>query len=693
MQSRVLGAFRYRDAIVAVVIAGFATFVALRYIAAFRTTGEKQVFYQETFGPAVMEACGRGFVNPAPQAIPSLDAFLAGNSETFECRAVPASVATIAVTPMQDVSRYLLAASAVCFRMFGVRWPALDWLAAGLFAVTAVLFYTALRLVAGPILSASLTVLTILSPLQLANLPHIRDYSKAPFFVAAAAGLVWIMAPRRPRAIFIAAFGLGALMGVGLGFRTDVMLYVPPFVAGLLVCTPDGSSSPWRVRAGACALCLAACIALSWPILRVYSSGQSLWHVALLGLTTPFDRVLGVQPSLYEFGDQYRDTYVNVVSRSYWWRVHHAPVVDEVAYAAATGEYYRRLFAEFPADFVTRAWAAVLKSLDLPVNLNVARVVPYGITAGWLNKLFWYRWWLLSWFEGLALPLLAALAIGLSAAGRWIAALFLVTFIAFSAGITSLQFQPRHFFHLEMLDYWIFAAFVGWLMAVVSRWRGRSSPESARAIRMRPVMIFAVALVAMVVMPIAVLRAYQSRGVSALLTGYESAPVWPVDIREQTSKGIVRLGIALEAPPVLPSAQMLVTTLDAGMCGGGVDLTVRYEGDPYGQRDFTRSIRLVPQALAGGTTAVFLPVYDSIDVVGRVTFVGLEVPEGQRHCIRSVARLSDAGQFPLLLTTVLPAGWRAQPLYERIDPVETHPSMITPLVGKVWYRTRRLLRL
>jgi hypothetical protein len=692
MYARSRHAILLRDTLAVSAIVVFAMFAGVRYIAAFRSAGGAPFFYQEMFGPAVMHACGRGFVNPAPAAVPSLDAFLAVRSDTFDCAALPQSVASTALTQMQVGHRYLVLASGMCWRMLGVRWSALDWLTAGLFAITAVTLYLAFRLVVGTTLSAVLTVLAVFSPLHLDNLPHLRDYAKAPFFIIAATGLAWAMSPRRPRRIFAVALTVGTLVGLGIGFRVDVMMYLPPVVFGLLASTPE-SSTPWRVRLVAAALCISACVVSAWPILRVYSSGENLWHVALLGLMTPYDHQLGIQPSVYEFGDQYRDTYVNNVATSYWMRVHHTPGSDPRMYPAVTGEYYRRLFVTFPADFVTRAWAAVVKSLNLPVDLNVARIAPFAVTARWLSSLYRFRWWVLSWFDGVVPLLLLAVAIGL-AMRRWLAAIFLIGFVALSAGVTSLQFQPRHFFHLEMIDYWIFGAAAGGLSAVVSKWKMQSSAagSAGRALALRA-FTFAIAIAAVVVLPIAVLRAYQSRSVSALLTRYDSAATSPVDMREGISNGVAYLGI----PPVIPSltapsTRMLVTTFDASMCGESIDLTFRYIPDPYGQRDFTRSFHVDAHALAEDTK-VFFPAYYSLDAVGRVEFVGLEVPARQRACIRSVSRFSNADAFPLLLTTLLPADWRRVPLYERIDPLESHPSMITPLVGKVWYRARSLSHL
>jgi hypothetical protein len=681
------------DAAIAGAVALFAAFVAFEYLAAVRANGAVPFLNQEMFGPAVMQACGRGFVNPPPQAVESLDTFLAARSPSFSCLDLPPQLAPAAMAPGQDVSRYLLMASALCWRVAGVRWSALDWLAAALFVATAVAFYVACRAVAGRVLSTIATLLACISPLQLTNLPNIRDYSKAPFFAIAAAGIAWVLVPRPARAIVAAACLTGALIGVGVGFRADVMLYLPALVAALALSVPAAARSVWRVRLVACTLCVIAFFAVSWPILRVYSSGQSLWHVALLGLTTPLDDALGIRRSLYDFGDQYRDAYVSVVTNSYWLRTHHE-VLTTATYAAATGEYYRRLFVTFPADFVTRAWAAVLKSLDLPFDLRVANVTPDGITAGWLSKLYWYRWWTLSWFQGLALPLLIAFALKLWNERR-AAAVFLMAFVSLSAGITSLQYQPRHIFHLELVACWIFAAAFGWIAAVITRRVRLSAPAGGWRGAVTSSAIFVIALVAVVAGPVLLLRAYQSYSAATLLTAYESAPQTPVEVRDAVDGGIARLELpALAGVSRAPAAaEMIVTTVDTDRCREAVALTIRYARDPEGQFNFTRSLRIEAGGARGGTRVLFPVYFAHRDIAPRLSFVGLEVAESQRQCVGAISRFAHPDTFALLLTTELPPDWRARRLYERIDPLEIHPSMVTPFVGKLWYRGRTLLHL
>ena len=60
-------------------------------------------------------------------------------------------------------------------------------LLSALFAASLAAGYIALRLVAGPVLSIIGVLLWLGSPMHLGNLPHLRDYSKTPFFVVSRA--------------------------------------------------------------------------------------------------------------------------------------------------------------------------------------------------------------------------------------------------------------------------------------------------------------------------------------------------------------------------------------------------------------------------------------------------------------------------------------------------------------------------
>ena len=81
----------------------------------------------------------------------------------------------------------------------------------------------------------------VVSPVQLANLPHLRDYSKAPFTVALVMILVaLVLRPRRTRDVLLLSLGYGLVMGVGYGFRTDLLVDIPPFLISVALFLPVG---------------------------------------------------------------------------------------------------------------------------------------------------------------------------------------------------------------------------------------------------------------------------------------------------------------------------------------------------------------------------------------------------------------------------------------------------------------------
>ena len=87
--------------------------------------GGKPKFYQEQFGPAVMVACGHGYVNPEKGLDAELDALLALNRDDFRCSPELAGIARLPLTSMQRAYRYLITAVGWTWRLQGhVAWSA-----------------------------------------------------------------------------------------------------------------------------------------------------------------------------------------------------------------------------------------------------------------------------------------------------------------------------------------------------------------------------------------------------------------------------------------------------------------------------------------------------------------------------------------------------------------------------------------
>src|SRR5262252_9726762 len=92
-------------------------------------------FYQEEFGPAVMVAVGRGFVNPSLVPGSRLDDFLAVRRTSLD-RADAANAVEIPLDQFQQATRYLLLAFGYVWKMAGISWSAVGTVAGALCGLT-----------------------------------------------------------------------------------------------------------------------------------------------------------------------------------------------------------------------------------------------------------------------------------------------------------------------------------------------------------------------------------------------------------------------------------------------------------------------------------------------------------------------------------------------------------------------------
>src|SRR5207253_2204779 len=214
-----------------------AAFVGVEwYMAQFRAGGGTPEFYQAEFSPAVMQACGRGFVNPdAPVA--GLSAFLGRQADTFQCGELPLVLRTRSLNGL------------------------------GIAAVE-----------------------------------------------------------RRPRRLLALGIAFGAVEGLGFGMRTDMILNFVPFLLVLFAAPHATFVRGLATKLAVATAAAATFIAVSYPVVRTYTQNSSLWHVVLLGLTSPYDENLriGFPRPAYSFPYVHNDGYIETVIRAYWSRLHPA---------------------------------------------------------------------------------------------------------------------------------------------------------------------------------------------------------------------------------------------------------------------------------------------------------------------------------------------------------------------------------
>jgi hypothetical protein len=655
------------------------------YLPAFRAAGGRGMSYYDEFGPAVMAACGRGFTNPVSRSIPALDTFLLEGTASFDCRSLGERPPVIAIDDFQSATRNLLFAAAVIWRVAGISWKALDSLAATMFAVSLAAAYLVMRFVIGRPLALIGTFLWAISPMHLANVPHLRDYSKAPFFALTALAMALAIRSEKPRTLIALGAVFGFVQGIGFGMRTDVGLNFAPFFLVLFVLGSGALNRNLRSKGVAAGVTLFVFAVTAWPVLNGYRHTEGLWHVSLLGLTTPFDNALNLRRAPYDFGYLYDDSYMSTVIHAYWYRVHDAAQVslhNSGLYDEACKEYYRLLLSTFPGDFLTRMAGSALHVLNLPFSISYG-IVPIGITnavATWLSEV---RAWIMLAFAG-AGPMIAVLLLTLIGMRDRIAVCVAFVVLAFWSTYPYLQFHGRHVFHLEMLVIVI----VLWTAALsVRTFRDVYATREWKDAGRRGLQSLAViaAFICVAIAGIGTARLVQGPRVRAMLGRYADAAVERLDVEHVTEGDrLVRLSpLVFEPADTRARIQQAMLVLEiTSLCDlREVPVHVRYEALGTGELDFSRDLTVAAPVHAGASR-VFLPVYSIEQADGRLSrFVGVDVPTSSATCVR-ISRARELEHEPLLLNATLPEDWQSQPVYQ--------PLYIGPLIPeRVWLRVAR----
>ena len=358
-------------AIAAMLLAGSGVW-ATRFWNAWIASGGQPSFYQNYFEPAVMVACGKGFVvsqGPRPQV---LEDFLNRRRDAMACSDLPADLPVGRRGLFTGAWIYLQTTVGWAWRVLGISWSRMGPLFGLLFGIVIALAYGIFRLGMGRALALVGALGLATSCIHLENLPHLRDYAKAPFTLALVLILgILVARPVRRGTLLALAVAYGAVLGIGYGFRTDFLINVPVFLIVVFAFLDGGVGKNLVLKAAASLVCLATFAAVSWPVTSaVYQEGGCQWHVALLGMQSPFDDSLHLAPAPYEFGYAYSDPYVIATVQGFAHRTQPAgapiPHYCSHEYDVQSGRLLKTIVTTFPGDFVARAYASVLQIAELP---------------------------------------------------------------------------------------------------------------------------------------------------------------------------------------------------------------------------------------------------------------------------------------------------------------------------------------
>ncbi len=707
---------------------GFVGLIAgLQYLGVFESESSKHLSVEPRFlARAAMIASGHGSFFPDLDATPALKDFLCQRTEALAPGSLPESIPSSGDTS-EAYHRYLAYSVGAVWWALGISWAAAKFYMALLFGLTMAAAYGVFRLGMGRTASLLATALYMTSPPLIDMLFDMRDFGKAPFFLGALLVMGWLLkgGGRLARILPLAAL-LGLVVGVGLGFRQDLIVCVPPALVVLLVCSlgEAGLGTAKRVLPAVLFL-LAFCLAAS-PMFTRMEGGAQPYHPLVQGFSTEHRETVGLEQASYEPLALREDYYVFATVADYHKRVLPDPgpiKFNDAAAMRANRAWLLQSARTFPADPIARVYAAtrwVLSSDAYHQPSGAPRCYPPAGLQPVHEAFAAHMKCFGPVYAGATLLLVA----WYSPAG----ALGLLLLTLYFCGYVALSFQYRHAFHLAFVPLWVFAfvlekALTGAVSLRHPRlrtdlWNLLASPRKWWVPRLAGLAAFVAVAVVLLAGPLWGARVYQARGVERLVQDYRNAALEPVPTARELLSGWMLFrpeaawALAERGRDLLPTAFALgarslgfpglpeATAHFAGCYLAArswrsvwqtetqylaVDLVpsaqeryvlIRYEADgPVA--DFSHVLAIPPvQEPADGTVRYFFPAYSIVvppetgalqpraDV--QISFAGIGLPAGEGDDFQGLFRVEELGPFPLLLNFALPPTGVAPRKYQRL---------------------------
>jgi len=653
------------------------------------------------FAPSVMVATGRGLVDTDASAIPELAEFLQLRRAVLRPDQLPAQIQTGELTDFLNRHRYLLYLTGVVWRFFGISWEMLKVLLVAFFCVTVGIVYGVFRLGMNRVLSTVGAILFMTAPFVLTMMASPRDFIKGPFILAVILVLGYLIKRRvTPRAFLGLALLLGAILGIGLGFRHDVLVCIPASLFVLAFCVRGDPALSARVRAAGAAVLLAAFSVCAWPVLRsLNESGTTSYLHIVTGLATTCEDDLGVERASYERMYLNAGDFIDAVHISYSHRVHDHPAAVPILFdspeaARSCKRYLIEVVKTFPADMATFGLASVLRMLgDFPAHTEPRSALaenpflkrlarPWRPLAAHLERFGVY-------YAIASLVLLSTYSLRVA----W--SVFFLLF--YFCGYTCLQFQLRHCFHLSFVSIWFLGFLIDRILHAAGQLRQPATRQEIKKLLRAPrqwwappvkrAVSFSVCAVALMLVPFCAVRVYQCHAVSKLLDTYAAALLEPIETQAEplNMEEIEDDAMGPEYAATWPKRRTLrderpvhdwvlfrpsdrpgseacafnerditfqTDYLAAAFAATGRQRRVwlRYEIETP-SFNFSRILYVDPDAKhALGPTKYFFPIYE----FEPGAFKGIAVPREQAGEFQGLFRVKNIKDFPLLLNLSLP---------------------------------------
>lgn len=618
-----------------------ACYVANNFLVTFRGNGE---FYQKQFAPAVLQACGHGFVNPATLP-PALSKFLSLQQSTFDCSQLPQKITPTALNGLQISVHYLMSSMAIIWGLSQISWANALWLNIILFGLTIAGSYCVFRLGMSRFIASLGTTMLIFSAFHLSYLPQLRDYSVAPFVIWFMFSLGLLVTRSWPfKNLLILVLSTGILLGIEFGFRGDLLICVPFYLCAIFFFIPKAPTINWKEKLTLSFIFCGAFFVTSAPVLiPLHHQGSNMAHVIILGLMSPFTEALNLQsPVGYFLGHIYSDGYVQTIIDEYGQQIlHHSPVgVSSPGYEQVGMSYLLEYYKNYPADVLIRFYSSI-KKIIWPQQI----IMPGALWLNWANKVVICDWFL-TFAPWITFIILAFYRLRL--------ALFYCLFLVFFAGYPVLQFHPRHYFYLELLNLWCVGFVLQWIVFLCTSSKQKTK-NIWQSICLNWASVFALISGVLLLGWIALwgAREYQTQHLQELFTHYQHVEKKPLSTKELDLGDQKKILITI---PFKPNdiGIYLDLKLSAKCSKKGLNIAFKFNkilnGNP--------SMHFYLQNY-GHEAQLYVPIYPQLN------FLGIEIDRNDRACIANITELKPDTKITLRPVVWMPTNWRQQKLYQQ----------------------------
>ncbi len=656
-------------------------------------SGNYHGFAPEWFLPSALLAAGHGFSFPEQFTEDgALGGFIRQERSTLAPAQIPDTLRTTPAKGPPALHRYLCYTIAAVWWAAGISWSALKLLSVALYIAIVLLVYILFRLAGPRVLAAAGAVVFACHTVLLEELLIFREISKAAFFLATFCLFARLLQGQRSyRRLLGAAALTGALIGVGIGFRYDVIVCLPP--ALLLVATaqwPDAGWAAWK-RLAAVLLLLAAFFACGFPILDTESSRGTHDHI-VGGFAPDIEARMNLEPASYRRIQMNEDrltfAMMNHYARHIMGRAAHVPFLSTEGDEPGQ-RYLLTLLTTFPADMLTRGYASTLTILqETPARYEAPDIRIAGLVHTLMRPLDHH----LACFG----PLYAALAVLVLALRRPRAGWLLLVLILYFGAYPSLQFFPRHYFHLTFFSLWcvvfLVCAGVRFLRGAAASLGGGTGEEAPAAPaatvyvhKARRLVIFAGGAALLLCAPLYAARAYQYVKVQSVIDDLDNAPLARVPVYETAYTGTATVEPASTMTLFRVKKKTDLSQVDAetnqpyihtrylvaffAPQAHQVNMLVKYTNETWAP-GFTHSVPVEPHK-PPGPVKVFFPVHEFPEALsislGANTFEGIVLPKENAAAFQGLYEVTDLSRYPMLLELTLAPGGRGFQWRQRLE--------------------------